>query len=90
MAISTMDGFGIAKIMRKDLKRHLTVDCEKRAFQCERCGEKGTYVEIVRLHHGRCLEFPLICPNKCIIKKIKRKEIDQYLKECPLAKDNYY
>ena len=83
--IST-DGFVITTVMRKDLQHHLKVECEKRAFQCEHCGKKGTYINIVYLHYGRCLEFPLHCPNKCNIKNIKRKEVDQHRKECPLEK----
>ena len=74
------------KVMRKDLQRHLKVECKKRPYQCEHCGEKGTFIQITREHYQGCPNFPLHCPNKCGVVNIKRMEVDYHRKKCPLEK----
>ena len=76
----------LMKVMRKDLQHHRNVKCEKRLFRCEYCNERGTYAQIIKLHYHCCSEFPLLCPNECSTKKIKRKGINRHRKECPLEK----
>ena len=72
------------KIMRKDLQRHLKAECQKRPYQCEHCDEKGTFIQITGEHYQCCPNFPLDCPNKCGVVKIKRIKVDQHRKICPL------
>ena len=74
------------KVMRKDLPNHLQVECEKRPYQCEHCGEKGTFTQITREHYERCPDFPLDCPNNCGVVQIKRSAMDTHCKKCPLEK----
>ena len=73
--------------MRKDLQHHLKVNCEKRPYQCEHCGRKGTFILITRLHYAQCPQFPLECPNRCGAGcAIKRSLLDEHHKKCPLEK----
>ena len=37
------EGAGELYFMRKDLDDHLKTKCRKRAYECQHCGEKGTY-----------------------------------------------
>ena len=81
-------------IRRKDLKTHMQEECEYRPYKCEHCGHEDTYVTITKgnlvgfsrqkSHYDKCSEYPLPCPNKCGTETIKRKDIDNHCKSCPL------
>ena len=82
-------------MLRKDLKKHLTQHCYLRPYICEYCGLKDTYAAITGFrqrslsdngyfgHQATCPEVPLICPNKCGPRKIKRKDMDCHRSKCP-------
>ena len=71
-------------VMRKNMDHHLKVECKKRPYLCERCGEKGTFIQITGQHCRVCPNFLLECPNMCGATLIKRFAIDQHCKKCPL------
>ena len=86
------------KTRRKDLKTHMN-ECKHRPYKCEHCNHQGTYQAITvgtsakymgwwdfsrRSHYDICPEYPLPCPNKCDVKKIKRKDMNGHHKSCPL------
>ena len=82
----------ITKIKRKALEHHLKNDCYLRPYQCEHCGCKDTYKNItgegdfhihVKSHYSRCPEFPLKCSNRCGVKDIKRKNMEDHYSQCP-------
>ena len=77
------DSYKIKQVMRKDLKHHLEAECRQRQYQCEHCGEKGTFEDITKWHYYECPEFPVPCPNGCHIMKMKRKEVNKHCKSCP-------
>ena len=83
---------------RRDLANHLLRFCYLRPYQCEFCGQQDTYEAItgdgsgvsIRQseddyfgHQAKCPEAPLTCPNKCGMKKIKRKDMDRHRSQCP-------
>ena len=51
-------------LMRKDLDYHLKTKCLKRAYECQHCGEKGTYASITEDHDKICDKKMVPCPNK--------------------------
>ena len=58
------DGNGEVKcFMRKHLDNHLKEDCPNRDHTCQYCGEKGTYVCILRVHDKKYYRKILPCPN---------------------------
>ena len=57
-------GAGELHLMRKDLDDHLKTKCPKRAYECQHCGEKGTYASITEDHDKVCDKKLVSCPNK--------------------------
>ena len=57
-------GAGELHLMRKDLDDHLKTKCPKRAYECQHCGEKGTYASITEVHDKVCNKKIVPCPNK--------------------------
>ena len=57
-------GAGELHLMRKDLNDHLKTKCPKRAYECQHCGEKGTYASIIEDHDKVCNKKIVPCPNK--------------------------
>ena len=56
-------GAGELHLMRKDLDDHLKTKCPKRAYECQHCGEKGTYASITEDHDKVCNKKIVLCPN---------------------------
>ena len=57
-------GAGELHLNRKDLDDHLKTTCSKRAYECQHCGEKGTYASITEDHDKVCNKKIVPCPNK--------------------------
>ena len=57
-------GAGELHLMRKDLDDHLKTKCPKRNYECQHCGEKGTYASITEEHDKVCDKKIVPCPNK--------------------------
>ena len=57
-------GAGELHLMKKDLDDHLKTKCPKRAYECQYCGEKGTYAGITEEHDKVCDKKIVPCPNK--------------------------
>ena len=82
---------------RGQLTKHLAQECLKRAYECEHCGKRDTYIAITgenrvisqkgkvpneKGHYAKCPEYITNCPNMCG-KKMKRKEIKGHRTKCP-------
>ena len=76
--------WGILKMRRKDLARHLEQECPERRYKCKHCKKEDTYKTITRQHYKQCPNYPLDCPNECETTEIKRAEMDQHRSKCPL------
>ena len=57
-------GAGELHLMKKDLHKHLKTKCPKRAYECQHCGEKGTYARITEEHDKVCDKKIVPCPNE--------------------------
>ena len=57
-------GAGMLLLVRKDLNKHLKIQCPKRAYECFYCGEKGTFANITEGHEKICEKKTIACPNK--------------------------
>lgn len=66
---------------RKDLQKHLELDCKCREVPCEHC-EKGIQYYLIDHHHTVCRNLPVPCPKGCD-KIIRRCDVDYHeAKEC--------
>ena len=50
-------------LTRKDMDDHLKTKCPKRAYECQHCGQKGTYASITEDHDRVCDMKIVSCPN---------------------------
>ena len=70
---------------RQHLKHHEDNECLQRPFECQYCYTKGTYHSITEEHYQMCLQYPVLCPNKCTLTQMPRGSITGHVdKECPL------
>ena len=75
-------GAGELHLMRKDLDDHLKTKCSKRAYECQHCGEKGTYASITEDHDKVCDKKIVPCPNKtsgCLL-SMERRNTKQHVR----------
>ena len=80
-------------ILRKDLDKHLKLECPLRPYECEHCGIKDSYEKITSIvapkyhlygsHYDICPAYPLACPNNCGVISIKRKDMADHRSKCP-------
>ena len=71
-------------ILRNSLADHKKV-CPARPYRCEYCGFKDKWQLIISVHHSKCVQYPVECPNKCGVGKIQRQRLNKHLqKECAL------
>lgn len=70
-----------ASVLRKDLKEHLRAYCQYREEKCLHCKKDVTVIDL-QSHENLCPEYPVSCPNKCLL-LIPRTEVDQHLVVCP-------
>ncbi len=69
--------------MKKDLDDHLENGCSNRDYECEYCGEEGTYKEITKIHDEICKEKMIPCPNAECAQVMPRREVEAHAEnEC--------
>ena len=66
------------------LEDHEDEECLQRPFQCQYCGEEGTFLSITKDHYEECEEYPVTCFNNCTSTKMPRNRLDDHEFECPL------
>ena len=86
------------RLLRHELPIHEKI-CPFRIFECKFCKKASTYVSITgqtqtdikqpkkppeRGHYAECPDYPLSCKNKCRSGEIRRADMEQHLRECPL------
>ena len=69
---------------RRYLKYHEDNECHQRPFECEHCGEEGTFLFITLDHYEECWWYPVTCPNKCVSTNMPRYSLTDHIDECPL------
>ena len=67
------------KMMRKDMKDHLEGECPNRDYECQICGEKDTYANIMEIHSDKCTMKVVPCPNSKCTQTMERAEIQIHL-----------
>ena len=73
-------------LMKKDLPHHLERDCLNRDFECQHCGEMGTFTNIIFDHDDICEKKIVPCPNADCTETMPRKDIEKHLNtECEYA-----
>ncbi len=70
----------IRSFMRKDLDDHLP-ECPNREYECEFCGEKGTYATITHMHDEVCEKKVIPCTNIECPDTVQRQELQKHV-EC--------
>ena len=88
------------RLLHLELPIHEKI-CPFRIFECNFCKKASTYVSITgqtqtdikqpkvppeRGHYAECPDYPLSCKNKCRSGEIRRADMEQHLRECPLEK----
>lgn len=73
-----------AGLLRKNMKKHLAMECSNRIVACAYCKQKGQYCSITGVHFKICPEASLECPKACG-NKIKRKDLEKHEKICPFG-----
>jgi hypothetical protein len=86
------------RLLRLELPIHEKI-CPFRIFECKFCKKASTYVSITgqtqtdikqpkvppeRGHYAECPDYPLSCKNKCRSGEIRRADMEQHLRVCPL------
>ena len=67
---------------RSESSAHYKDKCQLRIVRCKYCRARMQYKKLEN-HFNVCLEFPLICQNKCL-KSLTRKEMNSHIeKDCP-------
>ena len=69
---------------RRYLKYHEYKGCPQRSFQCQYCGEEGTFLSITKDHYEECSQYPVTCPNKCVSTNMPRGSLTAHVNKCPL------
>ncbi|XP_045439066.1 TNF receptor-associated factor 5 isoform X2 [Pipistrellus kuhlii] len=69
-------------VLRKDLKEHLSADCQFREEKCIYCKKEVVVINLQNHEENLCPEYPVPCPNKCS-HVILRSEVDKHLAVCP-------
>lgn len=64
------------------IEKHLAKHCPNREYECDHCGEKGTYASITRVHDKTCEKKVVPCPNADCTDTIERRGIKRHLEDC--------
>ncbi|XP_053166273.1 TNF receptor-associated factor 5 isoform X2 [Hemicordylus capensis] len=70
------------KILQKDLKEHLGLQCNFRKEPCQYCKQPVVVFNLKIHERTACPEYPLICPQGCM-QIILTKEIEEHVLVCP-------
>ena len=72
-------------LLRKDLKKHLNVQCPNRHITCKDCGIEGKYAWITGKHEKICLDKVIFCPNIDCETSFKREKAESHQGTCEYA-----
>ena len=71
------------KAVRYELRKHTSKECQFRTCTCKFCGYSSTYEEVTTEHYSEYENYPIVCPNPCTKRKMKRGNLDEHLLTCP-------
>ena len=69
-------------IMRKDIEKHLNVQCVNRDYECKHCGKKDTYINITDLHEEVCEKKIVPCINAECTETMEQASLKKHLEKC--------
>lgn len=72
----------IRRMTKSAICEHLEKDCPNRDYECEYCGEKGTFINIIQIHDETCEKKTLPCPNAECADIVQRQSIKRHLEDC--------
>ena len=75
----------VKTFLRKDTASHLERDCPNRDYECEHCGEEGTYCYITEIHDDECDKKVIPCSNAGCCKAMPREDWYGHNCECEYA-----
>ena len=67
------------QVIRKDIADHLRAECPNRDYNCEHCGEAGSYVHITQVHNKTCHSKIVPCSNPKCGKTMQRQDMKCHL-----------
>lgn len=68
------------KLQRMFLATHQTSECLNRIMQCEHCEMEFAF-RLTMIHEGKCLRWPLDCPQGCGVLGIPREEVESHVRD---------
>ena len=71
-------------VQKREMTKHLTNDCPKRDFYCQHCNFRATYEVVCDTHWPECKNYPVQCPNACMVGAVERGDLEDHLKQCSL------
>ena len=71
-------------VQKCEMTKHLTNDCPKRDFYCQHCNFRATHEVVCDTHWPECKNYPVQCPNACMVGAVERGDLDDHLKQCSL------
>ena len=71
-------------VQKRELPAHLQDGCPKRDFYCQHCNFKATHEVVCDTHWPECKNYPVQCPNACMVGAVERGDLDDHLKQCSL------
>ena len=71
----------VNQFIRKSMETHLKKKCPNRNYQCNDCGEIGTFFEITNIHDKICERKQIGCPNVECDLVIERQYMDHHVTE---------
>ncbi|XP_070531909.1 TNF receptor-associated factor 2-like [Ptychodera flava] len=63
------------RMKRRDLKRHIQIDCVMRLINCEHCDTMVIFKEI-KIHERECTKFPVTC--RFCLKQLPRDKLQEH------------
>ena len=69
------------RVRSSAMEEHTKHDC---MYVCEHCGYYNKREIVTEKHYPLCEFFPMECPNRCSIEKLKRNQFEMHLEQCPL------
>ena len=69
-----------ATVQRQHLKSHVEADCPYRNVNCQYCGQREKLCFIKNEHTKECQNFPVPCPNGCVIGTVARQELNKHVR----------
>ena len=64
------------------LKEHKILHCPNRPIKCKNCDYYNKFTIVTEKHYPICPQSRVDCPNHCLVKGLRRYQLEQHFNEC--------